>query len=150
MRQPFKPRNILLRSEIQRDTAISLINSLPLDDARPLEIVVREQVKVRGLDQNGFYFLRLGEIADQAWFNGKQYSTDIWHAYAKRNILPDVVMLKDGSEVSKWIESPDGSLEVISTTLLEKGCFANYTKLVEAFGASLGVEYSANPRENFR
>ena|ERR1700741_3308859 len=147
MRQPFKTRNILLRTMEQVNHAIHLIVNLPLDDKKPLEIVIREQVKGRGLDANGYYWLRLGEIADQSWFNGKQYNSDLWHAYAKRNIMPDIVTLKDGSEVSKWIESPDGSLEVISTTLLEKGCFANYTQLVEVFGASLGVEYSANPRD---
>lgn len=147
MRQPFKTRNILLRTMEQVNHAVHLIVNLPLDDKNPLEIVIREQMKGRGLDQNSFYWLRLGEIADQAWFNGKQYNSDMWHIYCRRNIMPDIVILKDGSEVSKWLESPDGSLEVISTTLLEKGCFANYTQLVESFGASLGVEFSANPRE---
>ncbi|MGA7951087.1 MAG: recombination protein NinB, partial [Thiobacillaceae bacterium] len=66
----FKPRSFLLRSEVQLNALQSLLPNLPLSETEPLEIVIREPVKKRGLDQNGYYWLRIGEIAEQAWVKG--------------------------------------------------------------------------------
>lgn len=85
--------------------------------------------------------MRVGEIANQAWMNGKQFNADVWHRYLKLEIMQETVTLKDGSVVSKWIELPNYQLDVISTTKLEKKCFAEYTLLVEVFGAGLGVKF---------
>lgn len=112
-----------------------------------IEIVAREIVKARKPDQNGYYFMRIGEIAEQAWVAGKQFSKDAWHEYAKKNILPEEITTKDGEVCSKWEQTPDGGMSVISTTRLERGCFAEYTNAVEAFGASLGVMFHANPND---
>ncbi len=147
-REKFSTRSILLSGEVQRHAATAIIANLPACSIYPLEIVIRDPVKARGIDQNGYYWLRLGEIADQAWSNGRQYNSDTWHYYAKRHIMPEEVTTKDGAVCSKWEETPDGELEIISTTRLEKVCFANYTTAVEAFGATLGVQFSANPRGN--
>jgi hypothetical protein len=149
-RQKFEPRKILLRGELQREGALALIRNLPADDKHPLEILVREEVKARKLDQNGYYWLRLGEIAEQAWFNGRQFNSDVWHEYAKRHLMPEEITTKDGELRSKWIETPDGSATPISTTQLERKCFADYTTAVEAFGASLGVQFSADVEERRR
>lgn len=138
---------ILLRSDQQKQLACSKINNLPIDEDKPIQITISEQVKKRGLTQNAYYWLRLGEISAQAWSNGRQYDSDIWHEYAKRNIMPDDVEIKTGEKVSKYIDSPDGNAVIISTTQLTKKQFAEYTEMVEAFGASLGVMFSANPRE---
>lgn len=146
-RQPFATRKIILVGPNQRDLAIAAIGNAPIDPLRPLEVVIREEVKARGLDQNGLYWLRLGEIADQAWLRGRQYSKEVWHHYAGQNIMPEEITTKDGEVRSKWEDSPDGKPTVISTTRLEKRCFADYTTAVEAFGAGLGVQFSANPRE---
>jgi hypothetical protein len=147
MRDKFIPRSILLVGNMQRETALQVIKNAPLDPIKPLEVLVREQVKARGLDANGYYWLRLGEIAEQGWFHGKSFSSDVWHEYAKRYLMPDEITTKDGERRSKWVETPDGTLTVISTTQLEKSCFAEYTAIVEVFGAQeLGVRFSANPR----
>lgn len=146
-RTKFLTRSILLVGEVQLKTAHALLDHVPIDANKPLELVVREQVKQRGLDANGYYWLRLGEIAEQAWFGGKQFGSDLWHEYAKINIMPEQITTKDGVVRSKWIEGVGGKLTVVSTTLLEKGCFAEYTTLVEVFGAELGVMFSVNPRE---
>ena len=141
----FITRTIVLIDDNRRHIANCLINTVPLG----LEVIVREPVKVRGIDQNGLYWIRLGEIAEQAWFNGRQYNSDVWHEYAKRNLMPDTITDKNGVERSKWLETPaKGELAVISTTELSKGCFSEYTNIVEAFGANLGVLFSANSREN--
>jgi hypothetical protein len=146
-RDKFTTRTILLKSELQRNTLLSLIPNLPLDAEKPLQVIVREEVKARGLDANGYYWLRIGEIASQAWFEGKQFSKEVWHIYLGKHHMPEMITTKDGEARSKWVESPDGSMVVISTTQLERGCFAAYTEIVEAFGASLGVQFSANPNE---
>ena len=85
--------------------------------------------------------MRLHEIAEQGWFQGRLYSADVWHEYAKKHIMPEEIITKDGEIRSKWVESPDGSRVVISATQLAKACFAEYTEMVEAFGAGLGVRY---------
>lgn len=146
-RQKFHTRTIRLVGPAQMEAAQALLPNVPLDADRPLELVIREESRKRGLDANGYYWLRVGEIADQAWLKGRQFNSDVWHEYMKRSVMPEVITTKDGVQRSKWTELPDGTLAVISTTELERGCFAEYTSLVEVFGAGLGVQYSANPRE---
>ena len=129
------------------DSLTFLIPNLPLDKDNPLEVTIREQVKQRGLDQNGLYWLRLREIAEQGWFQGRLYSAEIWHEYAKKHIMPEEIVTKDGEIRSKWLDTPDGEPVVISTTQLAKGCFAEYTQLVEVFGAELGVRFKERDYE---
>lgn len=147
MRPKFATRQFFLRTDTQTATLLALIPHLPLDQDNPLEVVIREPVKARGMDQNGYYFMRIGELAGQAWIDGKQFSKDAWHEYAKKNIMPEEITTKDGEVRSKWEPTPDGDMSVISTTRLERGCFADYTNAVEAFGASLGVMFSASRDE---
>ena len=146
-RPKFATRQFFLRTDTQTATLLALIPHLPLDQDNPLEVVIREPVKARGMDQNGYYFMRIGELAGQAWIDGKQFSKDAWHEYAKKNIMPEEITTKDGEVRSKWEPTPDGDMSVISTTRLERGCFADYTNAVEAFGASLGVMFSASRDE---
>ena len=147
-RSKFQPMTFLLVNSQVVQNLVRLLHNLPVDADRPLEVVIREPVRQRGLDQNGYYWHRLGEISEQGWLNGRQFDSYLWHEYAKIHLMPDLVTTKDGIERSKWMESPDGSLAVISTTLLEKGCFAQYTQLVEIFGAQeLGVRFSVSPNE---
>lgn len=147
-RQPFetsfKTRIIRLVGREQVESAIILLRNLPLGD---LEVVIRKAVKGRGLDANAYYWQRLTEISEQAWIEGKQYSKEVWHEFARQNLMPETVTTKNGEEVSKWLPSPDGRPVVISTALLERKCFAQYTEIVEAYGSGLGVQFSANPNE---
>ncbi|SFE11083.1 recombination protein NinB [Nitrosomonas sp. Nm166] len=135
----------LIVSERQKEILATKIMNLPVDEENPIQVVISEQVKQRGLDQNAYYWKRMTEISEQAFSNGRQYNADIWHEYCKRHIMPDQVETKNGEMVSKWIEMPDGTTVVISTTQLSKKQFASYTEMCEAFGASLGVIFSANP-----
>lgn len=146
-REKFATRTIVLDNNERIRLARDLLINVPMDKERPLEMVVRERPKVRGLDQNGLYWLRLGEIAEQGWFNGRKFDADTWHYYCGRNVMPEMITTKDGVYRSKWVEAPDGEMRIISTTLLEKGCFADYTHAVEAFGAGIGVLFSANQRD---
>ena len=144
----YSARSIILTGEQQRELACAAIRNAP----EGVECLLREPVKARGLDQNGLYFLRVGEIADQAWFGNprQQFGKDTWHIYLRMNVMAEEITTKDGEKRSKWEEVPDGDAVVISTTKLERRCFAEYTTAVEAFGASLGVQFSANPNEGRR
>lgn len=147
-RAKFFERKFLLSSSSELERMILMLRNVPLDPVRPLEGLVREEVRKRGLDQNAYYWIRVGEIADQAWFEGKQYDADTWHEFLKRYAMPDIITTKDGVERSKWIEMPYGNLRVISTTQLERKCFANYCQMIEAFGVTeCAVKFSANPRD---
>ena len=117
---------VLIRSDQQKELLINKINNLPIDTDRPIQVVISEQTKARGLDQNGLMWKRIGEIADQAFINKRKYSKECWHKYLKDNEMPEEVELKDGTICSKWVEQIDGSREVISTTELSARCFAQY------------------------
>lgn len=146
-RDRYPTRSILLRGDAQAEAASTAVLMAPRDKDNPVEVVIREPVKARHSDQNRLYWHLLGEIAEQAYFNNKQYTSDIWHEYARIHIMPEQITTKDGVVRSKWLEMPDGKATVISTTKLERSCFAEYTNLVEVMGAEMGVLFSANPGE---
>lgn len=148
-RQKFQTCKIRLVGSQQLNAALARLQHVPLDPEKPLEVIIREEVKVRGLDANAYYWMRLTEIADQAWFCGKQYRSEVWHEYFKKEYLPeefDAELTKDGYQ--KWVTGPDGERVLIgSTTQLTVKGFAMYLTQVEAFGAGLGVQFSASPKE---
>ena len=146
-RDKFNTRRFRLVGKEQVEAARTVLGNLPIDADAPIEVVIQEAVKGRGLDANAYYWKRLTEIADQAWVEGRQYSKEVWHEYARQNLMPETVITKDGAEISKWLPSPDGRPVVISTTQLERKCFAQYTEIVESYGASMGVMFSAHPNE---
>ena len=134
-------------SDQQKELLIRKIINLPIDKDKPIQVVISEKTKQRGLDQNAYYWLRMSEIAEQAFSNNRQYSPEVWHEYCKKNVMPDQVETKTGEIVNKWLESPDGQAIVVSTTELSKKQFAEYTEICEVFGANLGVIFSANRRD---
>jgi len=145
-RGKFQTRKFLLSGSDVLKRALAALQNVPLDPDKPLELVVREEQKQRGLDANGLYWMRLGEIAEQAVVLGKKYSKEVWHEYARQNLMPEVITTKEGELRSKWIESPSGQPVTISTTFLERRCFSEYIQAVEAYGAGIGVRFSANPK----
>lgn len=44
-RAPIAARSFLLRSDVQVNAALALIPQLPLDDERPIEVLIREEPK---------------------------------------------------------------------------------------------------------
>ena len=149
-RAPFQQRTFRVVNADVRDRLMAAIKNLPVDVERPLEVVIRE-VSVKRRDvQNALYWALLNEIAAQAWIEGRQYSADVLHEYMKRNLLPedepapDELDVRDGYQ--KWKLDPAGDRVLIgSTTMLTVRGFANLITAVEAFGAALGVVFSAPP-----
>ena len=148
-RPKYLTRSFALLSESERLHAEVVLSNAPLDPEVPLEMVIREKVKVRKLDQNALMWVGpLADIEEQGWIEGRQYSAPVWHEHFKREFLPeefDAELCKEGYR--KWDYLPNGERVLIGSTtdLLVKG-FAAYLTQVEAFGASLGVKYHAPPR----
>lgn len=147
-RDKYQTRQAFLGNEMNREAIISLIRNAPVDPVRPLEVLIREQVKKRGLDQNSaFWAGPMKDIAEQAWVGGRRYSAEVWAEYFKKEYLPeefDPELCLEGYR--KWDIGLDGERILVgSTTKLSKKGFAIYREQVTAYGASLGVmfrEYS--------
>lgn len=150
IRPKFAQRRLLLRGAEQVDRAIALLRNVPLDPAKPLEVLVREEVKARKPDQNSLYWAGpLRDIAEQCWTDDRQFSAEVWHSYFKRQFLPedyDPDLCKT-EHYRKWDYGPDGEPELVgSTTDLTIKGFAQYLEQIHAFGANMGVEFHEAPR----
>ena len=148
-RPPFQQRTFRLVDHETARRLVALIGNLPVDSARPLEVVIREEKRKRTLDQNALYWAGpLLDIAEQAWVQGRQYSAEVWHEHFKREFLPDpdradcdLSQVKDGFR--KWSTTPGGICVLVgSTTGLTVRGMAAYLDQVYAYGASLGVQFS--------
>lgn len=149
-RDKFITRSIRLVGESQRNTAMALLKNVPLDSDKPLELVVREEPKLRKMDQNALMWAgTLADIAEQGYVNGKRFAAEVWHEHFKQLYLPeefDPDLTKEGYR--KYDFTPSGVRVLVgSTTQLTIRGFALYLQKVEADGANLGVIYHANPRE---
>lgn len=94
-------------------------------------LTLTASLKKRSKPQNRRYWGRgvLAQIAEQATVNGKLYSAETWHEFAKRKFL-GVIELPDGSVMSK------------STTGLTTAEFSEYCTQLEAYAATeLGVVF---------
>lgn len=141
----FAKRKFEMRSEQARESLLALVRNLPLDDKKPLQVVIEEYRPVRKLDQNALYWSGpLRDIAEQAFLDGRQYSAEIWAHYFKVQFLPedfDPIQCKDG--YVKWQFDPMGERILTgSTTQLTVAGFSAYLEQIFAFGGSLGVEFS--------
>lgn len=135
-------RTIILRSESARESALRAIANLPLDPVFALHI--NEYKAKLTSEQRSLYWIRLKEVSEQAFIDGRRYDDETLHIYCKHKFLPEV----SASGVQKWADMPGGGRSLkMSTNDLNTKEFSDYFTQVEAWGAELGVMYSANPRE---
>jgi len=153
-RQPFQQRTFRLADREIVRRLVALIDNLPVDAARPLEVVIREEKRKRTIDQNALMWSGpLRDIAEQAWVQGRQYSAEVWNEHFKRELLPDQDRadcddshIKDGYR--KWSTTPGGICVLVgSTTGLTVRGMASYLEQVYAYGASLGVQFQEKKRD---
>lgn len=147
-RPKFEQRKILLRSQEQIQRVTELLPKLPLDERRPLELLIREEVKPRKLDQNALMWVGpLAAIAEQAEVDGRRFSAEVWHGYFKGKFLPeefDPELCLEGYR--KWDTDPEGNLMLVgSTKMLTVKGMAQHIEQIHAFGANLGVEFHQAP-----
>lgn len=149
-RPPFAPRPFLLSSRDVVARVQALLDHVPVDPLRPLRVLIGEAPKVRKLDQQALLFAGpMRDIAEQAWIDGRQYSVEILHAYCKRQFLPEDFDPEQCLEgYAKWDTDPSGERILVGSTkqLTVRG-YSDYLEQVYAFGAALGVQFSANPNE---
>jgi hypothetical protein len=149
-REPFVARKIRLAGTAQVAAAQKLLANAPIDPARPLELVLREEVKARKPDQNSLMWAGpLRDISEQVWLEGRKYSPEVWHEQFKRSFLPeefDPELCKEG--YLKWDYTPAGDRVLIgSTTQLTVKGMAQYIEQIHAFGAEFDVQFHASPNE---
>ena len=130
-------------------TAQDALSKLPCDGS--MEIVIREYKKQRRLEANNYYWLRLGEIADQAKVLGQKYSAESWHELLKQRLLPETE--QEGITLAgyvKWVDVPNGGRSLVgSTSKLTVRGFNEYVMQVEAFSVTeLNVKFTSD-REEF-
>ena len=145
-REKYPKRVIRIVGEQQKATAHSVLDGVPIDSVKPICITFSEEVKIRKLDQNALMWVGpLGDIARQGYVNRRTYTAEVWHEFFKREFLPneyDEELTKEG--YVKWVTDPAGfPLLVGSTTDLTIKGFAQYLTQIEAYGASLGVEFTS-------
>lgn len=148
-------KTIVIIGEQQFNAAVSVIRSnwrAMSDSGHPMAVHMVEHKERRSLEQQGLMWIRLGEIAEQAYVDGRRYSDVIWHRHAKEQFLPE----EDGPTKScrkgykKWDYLPNGTRELVgSTTQLTTYGMSQYQLQLEAMGAEMGVLYSSNPNERF-
>ncbi|ENA37444.1 hypothetical protein HMPREF1487_04362 [Pseudomonas sp. HPB0071] len=90
-----------------------------------LEIVVRPMKEKRSVAQNRRYHALIRELSAIAWLDGRQYSKEAWHEWAKQEFIG-------------WEDLPNGQRRGISTTTLSIEDFGNYMTQIEQWAASNG------------
>src|SRR6185312_2423184 len=150
MRGRFATRTFLVSSEQVRDNLLNAVRNMPIDSAKPLQVLIREEVKVRKLDQQALLFAGpMRDLAEQAWLDNRQFSVEVWHTFCKQKFLPedfDAELCVEG--YVKWgIDPEENRILVGSTKQLTVRGYSQYLEQVFAFGASLGVSFHTNPKE---
>lgn len=99
-----------------------------------LQITVALKKSRRTIEQNKRLWALYGELSQNAWVNGRQFSPDIWHEYLKGYFLGYHETVLPTGEVFK---TP------ISTTTLNTAEMTDYQNKIQAYGASeFGIEWS--------
>lgn len=103
------------------------------DRGEPLRVIVTAEEKQRNAAQNRKLHAMLSEIANSAWWNGRQYPMEFWKEYYRRRFL-----LKDE------YTTPDGEIIQVywSTAELSVGAFSELIQKIYVEAASdFGIEW---------
>ena len=139
----------IYKIDTPRAKGIMMLQMQALSHDPPKVVEVKPFQKLRTKDQNRLMWKSLmGDIAGQAFIDGRQFSQQVWHEHLKELFLPEKA--EEGittADYQKWLEMPDGSLKMVGSTtkLLTKG-MSNYLEQCYAYGCDLGVMFTASPR----
>lgn len=103
------------------------------DKGEPLRLIVTAEERQRNGPQNRKLHAMLTEMADNAWWNGKQYPMEFWKEYYRRRFL-----LKDE------YETPSGEIIQVywSTADLSVKQFSDLIEKIHVEGANeFGIEW---------
>ncbi len=97
------------------------------DEGKPIAVLISEHKARRNGDQNRLYWNQLGQIAEQARVEGKQFSKEAWHAHFAGMMIG-------------WEDMPNGMKVPISSTTLNVAEFSYYLAQVQRYAtAELGL-----------
>lgn len=124
--------------------AVRAVQYLALD--KPVQVTIEPFKAKRSTPQNSYLWAALlGDFVEQGFFEGRQFSLVVWHEFLKRQFLPEYENQEETLEgYQKWAELPGGELLMVgSTTKLTKRGFNNYMEKCYAFGAEMGIRFTA-------
>lgn len=100
----------------------------------PLEVAIGVHRARRSAAANAFMWSAvLAQISEQVEIDGKAYTAETWHEWAKREFLPDVT----ASGKQKWEALPGGELRLaIGTSDLNDFEFGQYLERLQAHAAT--------------
>lgn len=134
----FHSGPILFRGELQRDRAIEVLQSLPLDQDRPLRMVIDCPMPKRSIEQNAMFHSLLNDIAEQIVWHGQKFTLNVW----KR--LCTAAWLREHNEQPTLIPALDGKgFDVIfeHTSKLNTRQFSELIEWCMCFGAQQNVVF---------
>lgn len=147
----FDTRTLMLRTEEQRERVLRYIKGLPLDQERPLRIVIDDPMPAQSRDAQKKYHAQIGDIARHVSHAGRKWAAEDF----KRILLdqfqrdtmkdPDIGPLWAASGQVRMAPSLDGSGVVIlgaSSKRFPARLAACFIEWLNALGSELGVEWS--------
>ena len=125
---------ILLRSDQQKQIACSKINNLPIDEDKPIQITISEQVKKRTLPQNNIMWGMLGDISNQVKWYEMKLTPEEWKD-----------MFTASLKKQKTVPGIDGGFVVIGshTSKMTIADMADLITLMSSFGIEKDVKFKA-------
>ena len=150
-RHKFLTRSIRLIGEAQRDTALALLNNVPLDAEKPLEVVVREASKDKSREQEERYHAMLNDIAKQCQHLNMALDLDTWKRLAidqfKRDTLKEPQCCAEywARNQLSVIPSLDGSAIVVlgeQSRRFPKAVASVFVEWLFSWGADHGVAWT--------
>lgn len=128
-----------LTHELARNSAINLIQQLPVDNKHPLRVVIDEDK--RSLAQNRMMWAVLTDIANQVRWQGEYLTPEEWKVLITANL-----------KAQKCVRGIEGGLVFMgqSTRRMNKKEFADVVTCADQFGAEKGVKFSADASEAIR
>ena len=126
----------IIHGQAQVDSVGGFIRSnwaAAVKNGKPLAVHVTESKAKRTLDQNARLHAMLQDIAEQAWFDGRQFDSEVWKEWARREFIgSEEVELPGGKRIERGI----------STTKLDVEQFGKLMDRLEAHAATeFGVQF---------
>jgi len=102
---------------------------------RPLVVEISSETSKRTIAQNKYYWDSMQDLAEDGWYNGRQYPKNAWHEHFR-----DLFLYR--------IELPDGRLAPVSTTELLVDEFNKYLEQINLWTSTeLGIPFGKSPEE---
>jgi hypothetical protein len=150
-RSPYNPRIFMLRTEEQRERVLRYICDLPLDQERPLRIMIDDPLPKKSREQEEKYHAMIGDIARQFEHCGKTWSAEDMKRLLvdqfRRDTFkdPDIAQLWQSVDQVEMAPSLDGSGVVVfgvQTRRFPVKLAAIFIEWLYAFGSELNIQWS--------